>query len=609
MSDNVGDGVPVIAVEDLASVHTVEEFDISPDGSQIAFAWNASGNWQIHTIPVTGGEPQQVTAGPEAKVFPRWSPDGRFLAYLQDVDGNENFDIYLHVPARKGSAAINLTDDAAHVYREIHWAPDSRRLVCASNRTGNFEVTLVEPERGQPEQLTAEDGPVTTPRWSPDSQWIAYAVRLLDREAHRFALKLVSADGMRLRPLGTFMGAAESASPRWSPDGRHIAFLSDEHSEYAQLAVMDVESETLRWLTHDMWGKEAIEWAPGGKRLVYVLNQGGEAVCRLLNISTGAELPVIIAAGRTHSPRWTPDGRALVVAHSGPRTPNDLWWIRLEDVANRQVTEGLVTGVDADHLVAPERIAYETFDGRGVPAFLYQPHNAPANGELPALLWVHGGPTAQYLNEWNPLIQLLVNRGYVVLAPNIRGSTGYGKSYRDMNLQDWGGGDLHDLVAGARYLSEQSLADPDHIGLIGASYGGYMTLMALSKEPDVWAAGASIVGIANLTTLWNTTRPGDLRSYLEQQLGGPPEENPALYEDRSPINFASQIRVPLLILQGRSDSRVSLGEAEQIRDALETQGTPYEFEVYAGEGHGFRKEENRIDSMKRILAFFDEHLK
>ncbi len=470
-------------------------------------------------------------------------------------------------------------------------------------------MTLVEPERGRPEQLTAEDGPVFMPRWSPNGEWIAYCVRLPDQTAHRFALKLVSPDGMRLKSLGTFAGKSEAASPRWSPDGRHIAFLSDERGQYTQLAVINVETENVRWLTQDMWDKEAVKWAPDGSRLAYVLNQGGETICRLLDLSGGAELPVIIAAGRTHSPRWTPDGQALVVAHSGPRSPNDLWWIRLEDAANQQLTDGFVTGVDPDDLVKPDRIAYETFDGRGVPAFLYTPQRLPADGRPPAILNVHGGPTAQYLNDWDPLVQLLVNRGYVVLAPNIRGSTGYGKSYRDMNLQDWGGGDLQDLVAGAHYLTEQKLANPDRIGIMGGSYGGYMTLMALAKEPEVWAAGASIVGIANLNTLWNTTRPGDLRSYLEQQLGGQPEENPELYYERSPINFAEQIRAPLLILQGELDPRVPLAEAEQIRDALDAQGVPYEYQVYAGEGHGFRKEGNRIDSMERILAFFNKHLK
>lgn len=608
MINDSGRETPILAVEDLVGVYTVGEFDISPDGSQVAFAWNASGNWQIHAVSLAGGDPQQVTSGPEAKMFPRWSPDGRLLAYLQDVGGNENFDVYLHVPARAGSAAINLTEDPEHVYRETHWAPDSQRLVCVSNHSGNFEVMLVQPEQGRSEQLTAEEGPAVSPRWSPDGQWIAYAVRLLDRDAHRFALNLVSADGMQTRSLGTFDGAAEQASPRWSPDGRHIAFLSDQRGEYTQLAVITLESEALRWLTQDAWDKQAVEWSSDSSRLAYVLNQGGELVCRVLDLSSGSELPVSIAAGLTHSPRWTPDGKALVVAHAGPRTPNDLWWVSLDDATSRRLSNGLVTGVNPEHLVEPERVAYPTFDGRGVPAFLYRPPGLPGDQKPSAVLLVHGGPTAQHLNEWDPMVQLLVNRGYVVLAPNVRGSTGYGRSYRDINLQDWGGGDLQDLVAGARYLKEQDLANPDRIGIVGGSYGGYMTLMALTKAPEVWRAGASIVGIANLVTLWETTRPGDLRSYLDQQLGGSPKDNPELYHDRSPINFADQIQVPLLILQGETDPRVPLREAEQIRDALEGQGIPHEFKVYAGEGHGFRKEKNRIDSVKRVLAFFAEYL-
>jgi dipeptidyl aminopeptidase/acylaminoacyl peptidase len=239
-----------------------------------------------------------------------------------------------------------------------------------------------------------------------------------------------------------------------------------------------------------------------------------------------------------------------------------------------------------------------------IPAWFYRPRGVE---RPPAIVLVHGGPTGQTMNGWNVQVQFFVSRGYAVLAPNNRGSTGYGKEYRDANLRDWGGGDLRDLVAGHRWLAESGAVDPARIGVTGGSYGGYMTLIAMTKTPEVWAAGASVVGMSNLRTLHQTTRKGDLLPYLIQQLGTP-DENPALYHDRSAINFIEDVRRPLLILQGGRDPRVPLTEAEQMRDRMLAAGKTVGYHVYMDEGHGFRKVENVVDAMHRTVDFFDEYM-
>ena len=262
--------------------------------------------------------------------------------------------------------------------------------------------------------------------------------------------------------------------------------------------------------------------------------------------------------------------------------------------------------IDRARLVQPEVVRWRSADGTTVPGLLYRPTGAAADTAAAAIVYVHGGPTGQTTNSWNPTIQYYVSRGYVVLAPNVRGSTGHGKAYREANLKDWGGGDLADLVAGADFLATEGLADRKRIGVTGGSYGGYMTLIALTKAPEVWAAGVSVVGIGNLRTLYERTRD-DLQYYLVQQIGTP-EENPQLYHDRSAINFVRDIAAPLLILQGETDPRVPLHEAEQMRELLEEYGKTYEYHVYAQEGHGFRREENRLDAAKRTVEFFDKYL-
>ncbi len=195
-----------------------------------------------------------------------------------------------------------------------------------------------------------------------------------------------------------------------------------------------------------------------------------------------------------------------------------------------------------------------------------------------------------------------------MFAPNVRGSSGYGKTYRDANLRDWGGKDLQDLVHGQQWLVAHGSVDPERIGVTGASYGGYLTLIAMTKSPDVWAAGVSVVGMSNLRTLHATTRKGDLLPYLIQQIGTP-DENGAFYDARSAINFIEQVRRPLLILQGGRDPRVPLAEAEQMRDRLAAAGKTYDYHVYPDEGHGFRRVENVADALTRTADFFDAHMK
>ena len=192
------------------------------------------------------------------------------------------------------------------------------------------------------------------------------------------------------------------------------------------------------------------------------------------------------------------------------------------------------------------------------------------------------------------------------MAPNIRGSSGYGKEFRELALKDWGGGDLKDLVAGAEYLERSGVAEVKRIAVGGASYGGYMTLAAMTKTPDRWAAGVCICGIVNLRTLYESTR-GDLRLYLIQQLGTP-EENPELYWDRSPLNFAKDVKNPLMIVQGGTDPRVPLAEAEQMRSSLEKSGAVLEYKVYNDEGHDLMKLENKLDCFRLMADFLDKHI-
>jgi dipeptidyl aminopeptidase/acylaminoacyl peptidase len=259
-------------------------------------------------------------------------------------------------------------------------------------------------------------------------------------------------------------------------------------------------------------------------------------------------------------------------------------------------------------LVEPTHLRYPGAGGQEIPALLYLPHaEALRSGGRPgAVLYVHGGPTAQHYRSWDPIPQLLANRGLVVLAPNIRGSTGYGREFQEANRRDWGGADLADVIAGADWLAAEGIADGALMGIAGGGYGGYLTLLALGMHPDRFAAGVSIAGMASLPTLFDTTR-GDLREALIREFGDPTKDA-QLYRDRSPIAHAAAIRAAVLVLQGANDPRVPRNEGLQLVEALTSNGAPHEFHEYPDEGHGFSKTESRIDALRRTVDWLSKYL-
>jgi dipeptidyl aminopeptidase/acylaminoacyl peptidase len=254
-----------------------------------------------------------------------------------------------------------------------------------------------------------------------------------------------------------------------------------------------------------------------------------------------------------------------------------------------------------------EIVHYKTFDGKTITALLWMPFNRKRDATNPALVLPHGGPTGQTQDYFSERIAALVSHGYICIAPNPRGSTGYGMDFQKANYKDLGGGDLQDEVYAAKFLASTGYADPHKIGITGGSYGGFMTLMALTKTPDIWAAGVELFGIINWKTMLQHSDP--MLQQYEVSLLGDPVKDSKVYDDTSPLTFIHQVKVPLLVLQGENDPRVPKEEAEQIVELLKKDGKVVDVHYYANEGHGFEKRENQIDSVRRTLEWFDKYLK
>ncbi|HEV8536934.1 MAG TPA: alpha/beta fold hydrolase [Candidatus Limnocylindria bacterium] len=613
---SIGERYRRLGAVELAGVPYVDfvwgGIDLSADGTEVAFAWNRSGTFEIYSAPLDGERIFQLTEANERSVWPRWSPDMRQLAFLRDRGGDERFDIWL--VDRDGEHERNLTSEPGVMHRDIAWSPDGTRLAYTANSAGvdkAFAVHVIDVATGAKRVLTDGARDDFAPRWSPNGALLLFWSR---RESTRTNadLYVIAADGGKMQRLETRGGVdGETLDGRWSPDGGRISFTTDTRGRQeiaiatytaGQLGRVERMTESI----HD--GLGAI-WRPDGRALAYLHDEDAALSLRRVFIVSHADHAVADRPGMHLWPAIGPDSDTTAYLFSSPSRPWDVFVTRERATEPQAITRSLPSTIDPATLVEPAHIRYPGADGEDVPALLFLPYAEALRGDRipPAIINIHGGPTAQHHREWNVATQLFVNAGYVVLAPNVRGSTGYGRKWREANRRDWGGKDLEDIARGAAWLGDEKLADPRRVGVYGVSYGGYLTLMSLALRPESFAAGVSVVGVVSWKTMYETTRP-DLREYFLAEFGDP-QKDAELYRDRSPLTHASKIRAPLLILQGENDPRVPRGEAEQVVKALRDGGKMHEYHVYAGEGHGFRVTENRIDALRRALDWFDRHLR
>jgi len=608
----LGDGFMRLDADVVGGLPSVDfvwgGIDLSPDGTEVAFAWNRTGAYELYSAPIAGDRIIQLTESDTRSVSPRWSPDGSQIAFMRDADGTERMSIW--IVDRDGDHERKLTADDDAMHRDIAWSPDGQAIVCVANIGGKrFSIQALDTASGARRELTDGAFEDARPRFSPDGAWILFESW---RSASRIEadLYLVPAAGGSAVKLDTRGGASgDSQFARWSPDGRSIAFTSSARGR-REIALADVEGTTaarVRYLTDNPFDELEPVWRPDARGVVYLQDRdASRAVHRVFSASRAAT-PVADLPGMYGGPAVGPDSETVAMTFTSSRRPADVWVRDGDQVTLRPITDSLGATIDPKVLVEPVHVRYSSADGREVPALLYVPHAEAIRGTMPgAVMYVHGGPTGQHFRWWDPTPQLLANRGLVVLAPNVRGSTGYGREWQELNRRDWGGGDLADVMAGVDWLAKEKIADPKSIGITGGSYGGYMTLYALARHPDRFAAGVSSVGVVSWKTLFDTTR-GDLREYLIRELGDAAKD-PKLYLDRSPITHAKNIRAALLVLQGANDPRVPKSEALQIVAALEANGAPHEYHEYANEGHGFSRIENRIDALRRTVDWLTKYL-
>jgi dipeptidyl aminopeptidase/acylaminoacyl peptidase len=601
-----------LSIEKLYMTRQVGGADWSPDGKTIAFVSNLSGRNNLWLVPSEGGWPMQLTVSDQRQTSPAWSPDGKWVAYMSDYDGDEQWDIFFVSP--KTGQVTNVTNTREIAEESPAWSPDGRYLayMVKPKTSSVFEIDVYDTLQREVKHLTtgtANDRMNVSPIWSKDGKFVVYTQDQSKRtDSNVFMVDVASAQSTLLTPHeGERLHSANDVSP----DGNHVLITSNAANGYHNAGLLDITTKKIRWLTEDKWEVSGVSFSADGRHLTYTANVDGNTDIYLYEVMTGKARALPLPKGLNDptggASAFSRDGARLLYYHNGPTAPGDLWSYTLADSKSRQITHALVGGVRSQDMVEPYLVHYTSKDGKWtISAFVYVPYNLPRNGQHPAIVYVHGGPTAQTLNTFNRFVQYMANQGYLVIAPNYRGSTGYGKEFQQANLFDMGGGDLQDVLAAADWIKQTGYVDPKKLILMGGSYGGYLTMMGVTKAPEVWAAGVPIVPFVNWFTEIQNEDPVLQQSDLATM--GDLVKNKALYQDRSPINFVDNIKAPLYLLAGGNDPRCPKTEAQQVVDAIKKRGGVVEYKVYENEGHGFARVENQIDAYKRVADFLIAHV-
>ena len=590
----------------LARVQSANSPTLSPDGKQIAYLSNASGSPQIWVRDLDGGAARQVTNLPDPVGSVYWSPTADRLAYTVAPGGGLNTQIW--VMNADGTAPKRLTPGGKENSAIYGWTRDGRRLMADSNKDNPAarDPALIDVATGAWTMLASNRGLNSLADVRGDRAVIG---RLFGRGDVNGYLVDLKAGTETL--LTAHQGKAETDWGELSPDGRTVYVISNvgrDRQAFGTIAIgVDGHPSPIRYFAEraDAVAESAV-LSDDGRIAALVWNVGGRSELAWLDTATGRvrpgpKLPFDIASPA----EFSADGRTLALTGSGADRTTDVYLLDVASGAITRVTESRHDGVDLTHLVRPEMIRYRAADGLELSGWLYRPKNT--SGPMPVVFTYHGGPEGQARPTMSPDAQALVASGIAVFAPNVRGSSGFGKAFMAMDDGARRVDGVRDIKSTTDALVALGIADAKRLGIMGGSYGGYMVMAGVTEFPDMFAAGADLFGVVNFETFFARSEPW-MAAISTTEYGDPATQRDMLRR-LSPIHKLAMIKTPLFVLHGANDTNVPVVEAEQIVNAMRARGVPVRYTLFPDEGHGWRKTANRVRSTTEIVAFFVEHLR
>ncbi|MGE6761020.1 prolyl oligopeptidase family serine peptidase [Corallococcus interemptor] len=597
--------------------YTVEQFMgstevmapvFTSDGKQLLFSSNASGIFNVHSVPVGGGRPTALTRSKTDAIrvvgaFPR---DNRIL-FMHDKGGDEQTHLYVRTPDGKEKDLTPMKKGAAGF---LGFSRDDSAFYITTNERdpGAMDVYRVDAKTYARTLLARNDKGFGVAGVAPDESWVALeeAVTTSDGNVWRYDVATQT-----LKNLTPHTGVASYRVGDIHPVTGELYLITDDGSEFARVVRPAKEAGKWEDVEKADWDIIATEFSRSGSFRVSLINVNAGIEVRLHDEKAGTQLPLTqLPAGMISEAIFSRDEKQLAVRLETDRSSANLYVQDLATKKTTRVTDTMSRELDSEDLVEAQVVTFKSFDGMEIPNLLFKPHQATARNKAPAIVYVHGGPGGETTRGYNDFVQYLVNHGYVVLGINNRGSAGYGKTFFKADDQKHGKDPLRDCVEARKYLASLPYVDGSRVGIMGGSYGGYMVLAALAFHPDAFDVGVDVFGVSNWLRTLKSMPPewGAFRQAMMQEIGDP-EKQEAMLKEISPLFHAERIKKPLFVVQGANDPRVLQVESDEIVAAVKKNGVPVEYLLLPDEGHGFRKKKNEAQVDRRTLEFLDRYLK
>jgi dipeptidyl aminopeptidase/acylaminoacyl peptidase len=595
------------AVSAMARVRSSHSPSFSPDGKTLAFVTDLSGVPQVWSVPASGGWPTLVTALDDQVLDVSWSPQGDWLAFSVAPGGGMNQQVYLIRP--DGTGMRRLTDGGKENNWLGFWSHDGRRLAIASNRRGpaSMDAYLFELAEGGMRLISRNPGIGSLSDVSRDGKR-AVLYRMESRGSDNLILLDLPAEQERL--LTAHSGPGSFGGGLLSPDGSTVYLSSNKDRDLVAFAQVQVSPSGDPGPIQTLRGRDDAELdlmgvSEDGATAALVWNLAGKSELEFFDLRTHQiSAPPPLPAEIVSELAFSRDGKLLALTVSGAASPRDVWILDRVSGRYTQVTHSPHPGVDLTALARPELVRFRAHDGLELSGWLYRPR--ASHGPGPAVLSFHGGPEGQAGPVFSATYHSLLARGIAVFTPNVRGSSGFGKRFVNLDNGALRVNSVNDIRSCVEYLVRAGVADPKRVGIMGGSYGGYMTMAGLAEFPDLFAAGADLFGVVNFETFFAHTEPW--MAAISTVEYGDPKTQGQMLRDLSPIHRVERVKAPTIVLHGANDTNVPVVEAEQVVENLKKRGVPVEYVLFPDEGHGFQKTVNRVRSTTAIVRWFAKYL-
>ena len=594
------------SIETLMSNNRSSGGYFSKDANKLIYSSDKSGIFNIYEVDLKTNEEIQLTDSKEESFFARgYSPTTGEVIYSADKGGNENSHIYI---IRDGKS-IDLTPGKNTKASFFGWTKDELEMYVISNSRDPrfFDLYKINIETLSSEMVFKNDRGYNINSISNNDNYLVLSLNISRSEQKLFLFDFKSTQQIEIsNQVANFSGQ------NFDKNDENYFYTTNYDSEFYYLMSYNLKNGERNIVFETDWDVAFSYLSKNNSYRVIAVNEDAQNKLTITNMSDQSNLNLIgFENMNINSVGFSDDEKILRVSAGSPNSPGDIYTYELSTNKLNKITSNLNSKVNPSDLVNAEVIRYKSFDGLEIPAILYKPHQASKLNKVPALVWVHGGPGGQSRIGYRALIQYLVNHGYAILAVNNRGSSGYGKTFYALDDQNHGEDDLQDCIWGKKWLQDQDYINPDKIGIIGGSYGGFMTMAAMTFEPEEFKVGVNIYGVTNwirtlrsIPAYWESTRKS-----LYNEMGDPYTEDSLRLYNISPLFHAKNIKNPVMVLQGANDPRVLQIESDEMVQEARNAGAYVEYVLFDDAGHGFIKKEQQIEGNEKILTFLENYLK